>query len=545
MVREVPVVSSRWSQGSGHVGALRSGLWKRSLGAIATLLLISSPDSVAAPSSSHDPSLTRPAGLVAGILERLPSADITLEQLRTDRAQRPTCGCDVVYPVNDLDGDGREDIAAIMIHESSDGSSRSTIDVISSRRRATSLFAQPVTVPGYAIVVPTRVEGTPALLYYSVDYRYITGSYEGQLQAGALGADGSRLWERSWELPWMWSRLQYQKWLEDLAFITDRNGVAVGFALAISESLSPPGIVKLHLEQVSAADGETVAERTTSEKDDIESVSLRPFALRGKTHDALAIQVSHLAATKESLRVHSSLGEDPLWELKVKEYAWLEAAGNVIGDRRNELLLSQGWGKRYTLQALDPITGEVAWEGSAPAQVVDDAGSDGLSDLVQVRQLGRDERRWRLTRVELPGRVLWSEDVSLRRRYEYANWTSFSVDSWGDVDEDGIAEVRAYMTSYQDDGDRLRYLGSERALINGGDGRMLTQASLYLPLIGSLDGQGSDALTFDLREQEVEITGRDGLDGSTLWVRRIAIEAAGKLDPCRWGYYVVDGAEIR
>ena len=542
MVRKLPVVSSRSSHRPGHLEALRSRLTKPVLVGLATLLLIPLPSAAAATSSPPDPSVSRPAGLVAGILERLPFGEDTLEQLLRDRAQRRTCGCDVVYPVNDLDGDRRADIAAITIHESSDGASRSTIDVISSRR-ASSLFTAPVGVPGYARVLPTRVDGAPALLYYAIDYRYVAGSYEGRLQAGALGAGGSRLWERSWELPWTWATVRYQRWLEDLAFITDKDGIAVGLALAISESLSPPGIVKLHLEQVSAADGQTEAARTTREQDDLEDVTLTPFALKGKIHDALAIQVNPIGGNKESLLVHTSLGEDPLWALKVKEYAWLEAAANVIGDAGNELVLSQGWGKRYALQALDAMTGEVAWEGSVPGQVVDDAGGDGRSDLVQIKQLGKQERRWRLTRVELPGRVLWSEDVSVRRHHRYANWTSFYVDAWGDVDEDGVSEVRAYMTSYQDDGDHLRYLSSERALIDGENGRTLTQASLYLPLIGTLDGRGSDSLTFDLREQEVEITGRDGVDGSALWHQRIAIEAAAKLDPCRWGYYIVDGGD--
>ncbi len=477
--------------------------------------------------------------VLAGILRELPSGDTLLDQVREDRAQGQ-CGCDVVYPVSDLDGDGRADVVEITIHEASDGSAESTIDVLSSRRGGERLFTDPARVPGYATVVSTRVGRGPGLLYYSVDYRYVPQSYLGELRAGVLTPGGSRVWERSWALPWTWTTLDYQRWLEDLAVIRDGNGVAVGIAIAISESVESG--VTLHFESVSTANGQTVAERTTIE-DELEEVVITPLALRGKSKHALAVQVNPISGNKESLRVHRSLGEDPLWELMVKEYAWVEGTANLVGGPRNELVLEQGFGKAYAFQVLDSRTGEVEWQSSVAGSIADDAGGDGRSDMLQIRQLGRaKERRWKLTRIELPARVLWTEDVGVRHQYDDYAWTSIDVAPWGDVDEDGVAEVRARMTTETTyDADYDIYLGSERALLDGKSGQTMTQAARYMPLTGSLDGRGSDALTVRVAPDFVEITARDGSDEAILWRRRILMEAPRKLDPCLWAYYVVEG----
>lgn len=479
--------------------------------------------------------------VLAEILRELPSGDILLDQIREDRAQGD-CGCDVVYPVSDFDGDGRADIVEITIHEASNGSAESTIDVLSSRRGGDSLFTQPARVPGYAVALPTRLSQGPGLLYYSVDYRYVFQSYAGQLRAGVLTPSGSRMWERSWPLPWTWAPLWYMKWLEELAVLTDGNGNAVGIVIAISESVGPSRAVELHLEHVASANGETLAERTTIE-DQVENVEITPIALRGKAKSALAVQVNPISGNKEALRIHPSLDEDPLWQLRVWEYAWVKGTLNLVGGPRRELVLEQGFGKRYVFQALDSRRGEVKWQSSVGGWITDDAGADGRSDVLQIRQLGHEkDRRWRLTRIELPGRVLWTEDVGVRHQYDDFAWTSIDVAPWGDVDEDGTAEVRVRMTTYTDGGDRLIYLGSERALLDGRSGRTMTQAARYIPLTGSLDGRGSDALTVRVAPDLIEITGRDSSDDSVLWSRRILIEEARPgMDPCLWGYYVVDG----
>jgi hypothetical protein len=453
------------------------------------------------------------------------------------------CGCDIVYPVRDLDRDGTSDVFDATIHKDDSGRYSSELTVRDGES-GDPLFT-PLELPGYVFAVSARVgpSAEQGLLYQAYEVRYRRG-YESvvEVMIGAIDAGGRILWERSWVSTFSWrpgvTLLSGQ--YRDLLIIPSRGGAATQFVLATT--LFNDDLTRLRLEQASAADGESSAVWMTTMPDPQGIWLSRAPDLISRGRDAVLIKVTH-SLGKKDLYAIDTVGMEPSWHIRIPTYTYPMAASNLVGDRSTELLL-QRWGGVESAQILAGSSGRVLWQKPMTvADVVEDGTGDGRADLLVVAQ-DMEKMAGRLVgtlrRIAPGGATLWRRQVSFEPGSYYES-SSFNAHDGGDIDADGSSDVAVYLSSWMYPDDDLIVVREKQILLDGHTGGTLLAGDDFFPLPGSLDGVGNDAVDVAIEAESVSVSGVDGRSGRRSWTEVIDVDSRDQWDWCFWQIDVLTG----
>ena len=226
-------------------------MWRIISSALALLMAVVlwGPDSAVA-SSAPAGRIKMPGGFFAWV-ERFVADQPSADTFLTEVQEGGGCGCDWVYPVDDLNEDGVADVVDATLHTQTN--ERSTELNVRSGRTGDKLFRAPVRLPGWAFAVQAEVgpDGKQGLIFESFDYRFAPYSILFELTLGAVDAEGNVLWQRQWTSGYVGGGEIAR--LHDLVVVRPESGPA---EIVLANAILPGDGEVLTLEWVSASDGE-------------------------------------------------------------------------------------------------------------------------------------------------------------------------------------------------------------------------------------------------------------------------------------------------